>query len=111
LRQGSSDTKGAFKISIFVFLVGLAGNLLIADHIPELTKELPLLVKMAAYSLFAAVMIGLIYLALEPYVRRRWPSLIISWNRLLVGDWHDPMVGRDVLVGGVLGLVTLLRFT
>ncbi|MGZ5483642.1 MAG: protein kinase domain-containing protein [Pyrinomonadaceae bacterium] len=104
LRQGRSDTKGAFKISIFVFLMGLAGNLLIADHIPDFTKEIPLLFKMAGYSLLGAVTIGLIYLALEPYVRRRWPSLIISWNRLLVGDWRDPMVGRDILVGGMLGL-------
>ncbi len=104
LRQGRSDTKGAFKISIFVFLVALAANLLIADHIPDLTKEIPLLFKMAAHSLLGAVMIGLIYLALEPYVRQRWPSLIISWNRLLVGDWRDPMVGRDILVGGMLGL-------
>lgn len=104
LRQGRSDTKGAFKISIFVFLMGLAANLLIADHIPDLTKEIPLLLKMAAYSLLGAVTIGLIYIALEPYVRRRWPSLIISWNRLLAGDWRDPLVGRDVLVGGMLGL-------
>ena len=104
LRQGRSDTKGASKISIFVFLMGLAGNLLIADHIPDLTKEIPLLLKLAAYSLLGAVTIGLIYLALEPYVRRRWPSLIISWSRLLVGDWRDPMVGRDILVGGMLGL-------
>lgn len=104
LRQGRSDTKGAFKISIFVFLMGLAGNLLIADHIPDFTKEIPLLFKMAAYSLLGAVTIGLIYLALEPYVRRRWPSLIISWNRLLVGDWRDPLVGRDILVGGMFGL-------
>ncbi len=104
LRQGRSDTKGAFKISIFVFLMGLAGNLLIADHIPDFAKELPLLLKMAAYSLLGAVTIGLIYIALEPYVRRRWPSLIISWNRLLAGDWRDPLVGRDILVGGMLGL-------
>ncbi len=54
LRQGRSDTKGAFKISIFVFLMGLAGNLLIADHIPDLTKEIPLLFKMAGYSLLGA---------------------------------------------------------
>ena len=49
-------------------------------------------------------LIGLIYLALEPYVRRRWASLIISWNRLLAGDLRDPMVGRDILIGGMLGL-------
>ncbi len=104
LRQGRSDTKGAFKVSLFIFLASLAASLLIADHIPDLLREQPLLFKMAGDSLFAAALIGLIYLALEPYVRRRWASLIISWNRLLVGDWRDPLVGRDILVGGMLGL-------
>jgi len=27
------------------------------------------------------------------------PELIVSWNRLLAGDWRDPLVGRDVLLG------------
>ena len=104
LRQGRSDTKGAFKITIFVFLVTLAASLLIADHIPNLAIEIPLLTKMAGTALFNAALIGLIYLALEPYVRRRWASLIISWNRLLAGDFSDPLVGRDILIGGLLGL-------
>jgi serine/threonine-protein kinase len=43
------------------------------------------------------------FLALEPYVRRRWPWRIISWNRLLAGRFRDPMVGRDVLIGSALG--------
>ena len=82
----------------------LAASLLIADHIPDLAKEIPLLTKMAGTALFNAALIGLVYLALEPYVRRRWASLIISWNRLLAGDFSDPLVGRDILVGGLLGL-------
>ena len=104
LRQGRSDTKGAFKITIFVFLVTLAASLLIADHIPNLAIEISLLTKMAGTALFNAALIGLIYLALEPFVRRRWASLIISWNRLLAGDFSDPLVGRDILIGGLLGL-------
>ena len=28
---------------------------------------------------------------------------IISWNRLLAGDWRDPLVGRDILLGAVFG--------
>ncbi|MFN2454966.1 MAG: hypothetical protein ABR577_12165 [Pyrinomonadaceae bacterium] len=104
LRQGRSDTRGAFKVSLFIFLVSLAASLLIADHIPDLTREYLILYKIAGDSLFYAALIGLIYLALEPYVRRRWASLIISWNRLLAGDWRDPLVGRDILVGGMLGL-------
>ncbi|MBA4122683.1 MAG: serine/threonine protein kinase [Acidobacteria bacterium] len=104
LQRGRSDVKGAFKITIFVFLMSLAASLLFADHVPDLAKEEPLLSKMAGTSLFNGALIGLIYLALEPYVRRRWASLIISWNRLLAGDFRDPMVGRDILVGGILGL-------
>jgi serine/threonine-protein kinase len=44
-----------------------------------------------------------VYIALEPFVRRRWPGRIISWSRLLAGEFRDPLVGRDVLVGGVIG--------
>jgi serine/threonine-protein kinase len=47
------------------------------------------------------------YLALEPIVRRNLPDLIVSWNRLLVGDWRDPLVGRDVLLGTLWGIAHL----
>jgi serine/threonine-protein kinase len=42
-------------------------------------------------------------MALEPFVRRRWPERIISWNRLLAGDFRDPLVGRDILIGASFG--------
>ena len=103
-RQGRSDTKGAFKVSLFTFLISLTASLLVADHIPSLFRELPILFTIVGDSLFYAALIGLIYFALEPYVRRRWSSLIISWSRLLAGDWRDPLVGRDILVGGMLGV-------
>ncbi|MBC7910289.1 MAG: serine/threonine protein kinase [Pyrinomonadaceae bacterium] len=104
VRQGRGDTKGAFKITLFVFLTSLAASLLIADHIPDLAREQSLLFKIAGTSIFHAVLLASLYLALEPFVRRRWASLIISWNRLLAGDWRDPLVGRDILIGGMLGL-------
>ena len=43
----------------------------------------------------------LIYIALEPFLRRRWPHRIISWNRLLRGNLRDPLVGRDILIGAL----------
>jgi len=104
LRQGRSDTRGSFKITIFVFLVSLAASLLVADHIPDLPRECVILFKIVGDALFYAALMGLLYLALEPYARRRWANLIISWNRLLAGDFRDPLVGRDILVGGILGL-------
>jgi len=45
----------------------------------------------------------LVYLAIEPYFRRRWPRLLIAWTRLLSGRFRDPMVGRDVLIGAAAG--------
>ncbi len=44
-----------------------------------------------------------IYLAFEPYFRRRYPELLVSWTRLLGGRWGDPLVGRDLLGGLLLG--------
>lgn len=44
------------------------------------------------------------YVALEPYVRRRWPHTLIAWSRLLSGRVRDAMVGRDVLIGIISGV-------
>jgi len=104
LKRGRGDTKGAFKIALFVFGVYASGHLIVAKHIPDLKGELLIFYKTISFSLFIAALIWLIYIALEPYARRRWSDLIISWSRLLAGDFRDPLVGRDILVGGLLGL-------
>jgi len=41
----------------------------------------------------------MLYIAIEPSVRRRWPQILISWTRLLSGEWRDPLVARDTLIG------------
>jgi len=51
-----------------------------------------------------------LYLALEPWVRKRWPHAIISWSRVLSGKFRDPVVGRDILFGVMLGLLWILIF-
>jgi len=56
-------------------------------------------------SLFLSAAMWVLYVALEPYVRRHWPHAIISWSRLLGGQWRDPLVGRDILWGGLLGVL------
>ena len=52
----------------------------------------------------------MLYMAVEPWVRRQWPKTIISWSRVLAGAWHDPVVGRDILLGVALGVVWILVF-
>jgi serine/threonine-protein kinase len=45
----------------------------------------------------------LVYLALEPAVRARWPHSIVTWNRVLAGRWRDPQVASDILIGAAVG--------
>ena len=104
LQLGRGDRRGAFKLAFFAFAVTLVSMFLAADHVPSLGKELWTLYVAARYALVEAVGLWLIYIALEPYVRRAAPRLLISWSRLLAGDFRDPMIGRDVLVGGLLWL-------
>lgn len=76
-----------------------------AHHVPILGEELGIFFLTIADSLTPACFVWLLYIALEPHVRRRWPKLIISWTRLMAGSINDPMVGRDLLMGCLLGLI------
>jgi len=49
-------------------------------------------------------MVGVLYIALEPYLRRRWPQSLISWTRLLAGDVRDPLVAGHILIGTALAV-------
>jgi hypothetical protein len=49
-----------------------------------------------------------VYVALEPYVRRYCPDIMISWTRVLAGQIRDARVGRDVLIGASAGILVLL---
>ena len=57
-----------------------------------------------SWALFVAAFTWLSYVALEPYVRRHWPHALIGWTRLLAGRWRDRRVGRDLLIGALVGL-------
>lgn len=108
LRLGRGDRKGSFKLALFIFLASLIGESIGADHVLTLGGELTVMYKAVGWSLFASVFLWILYMALEPSVRRRWPRLIISWSRLLAGDFRDPMVGRDILIGSLLGFTHTL---
>ncbi len=103
LRLGRGDRRGALRLASFVFAVTLLDWLVGTHHVPALLDEVSNFVHGLAMCLLLSGMLWLIYVALEPYVRRRWPGRIIAWNRLLAGDWRDPLVGRDVLVGALAG--------
>ncbi|MCA9300101.1 MAG: hypothetical protein KDA28_13605, partial [Phycisphaerales bacterium] len=54
---------------------------------------------------FYAGAIWAMYMALEPFMRRRGSNLIVSWARLLERRVRDPLISRDVLIGLTMGSV------
>jgi hypothetical protein len=103
LRRGRGDRRGAFRVALFVFLAFLLEWALRGDHQPT-SAEVGLLSKAMAQALFDAATFWLFYVALEPYARKIWPDILISWNRIVQGRFRDPWVGRDILIGGVTAI-------
>ena len=105
LRRGRADRTGALRVSLFTFICWLAASLLLwAEHSLSVATELrSVVLPVVADALLPAAMIWLFYIALEPYLRRRWPLALISWTRLLAGRISDPLVGRDILIAVVAG--------
>jgi serine/threonine-protein kinase len=101
-RLGRGDRRGAFRLAVFVFIVWLAYWLFAVDHVPT-TDELRLLAWCLSASLYQAVLAWLFYMAVEPYVRRLWPAVLIAWSRLLDGRLTDPLLGRHILIGALCG--------
>jgi hypothetical protein len=74
-----------------------------AHHNGLADREFALFMLHLVFAVFLAAFLWLLYVALEPFVRKKWPGWIISWSRLLAGDYRDPLVGRDLLIGTVIG--------
>jgi hypothetical protein len=107
LQLGRGDRNGAFKLALFLCVLQMVAWLFGAHHVYSIGGELKTFTLNLAFSLTAAMVMWLIYIALEPFLRRRWPHRIISWNRLLSGNLRDPLIGRDILIGSLAGAVLL----
>ena len=105
VRGGRSNLRGAFRITLFLFALRMIMWAFQTHHVASF-GEVWMLVTGLQSSLFWAGFAGLMYLAFEPYLRKHAPERVISWNRLLAGDWRDPLVGRDLLIGGAAALIT-----
>jgi serine/threonine-protein kinase len=106
LRLGRGDRRGAARLMLVVFASRLVFWFFMAHHVFAV-GEIALVFAALQSAVYWAVLLGLLYVALEPFTRRRWPEALISWSRLLAGDVRDPLVGRDILIGGAFGLATI----
>jgi len=78
-----------------------------AHHVAS-DAEQTLIGNALATAAFVCLEYWLIYLALEPWVRRYWPQTMITWSRVVAGNWRDPVVGRDLLFGTLFGMIYAL---
>jgi serine/threonine-protein kinase len=108
LRKGRGDRAGALRIGALTFGASLAGRLLAGVHVLDPNRELGRFFEGVAWALFTGGTVWVLYIALEPYVRRFWPTTLISWSRLLAGRVRDPQVGRDILIGVAAGTLLVL---
>jgi len=104
LRRG--DRSGATRLAMAVLCLSLASQLLGMTHVAD-PAEFGRFMFQTSQALLGASIIWVFYVALEPYVRRRWPHVLISWGRLLAGRFRDPSIGRDILMGGLLSIAVM----
>jgi len=103
MRLGRGDRRGASRVAGLTGVLTLLYWGLTAHHVASMLDELVLAVHGISLTLLVACSLWVLYMALEPYVRRQWPETLVSWTRLLSGRYGDPLVARDLLVGGAIG--------
>jgi len=106
LRLGRGDRRGAFRLAVFVFAAWAVAVFFGAHHVPTIA-EFGLFLQFLSMGLLFSSLCWVLYIAMEPYVRRRWPATLVSWSRLLAGGFRDPLVGRDVLAGCLLAAFSI----
>jgi len=103
-RAGRADLQGATKLALILFTANVGARFLSAHHTWQ-AAELSLLWRGISIAAINGGMLWTFYLALEPWVRQRWPQTMISWSRYTTKGIRDPLVGRDLLYGATLASV------
>ena len=106
-RLGRVDRQGSLRLAVAFLGLGLAAQVLRGAPLVRIERG-----ALSAPALGEVLVIGgfawLLYMAAEPYVRRRWPRTLVGWARLVGGRFFDPVVGRDALLGVLVGAVACL---
>lgn len=97
--RGRADLRGARRLAGVAGLIQLGAFLCGADHVAVFAEEWRMVAGFLGSSLYFASVIWLCHVTIEPYVRRRWPHMLVSVKRLFDGRVRDPLVGADILRG------------
>jgi len=97
-RTGKADQQGATRLAVIFFATQASYSLLVMHHTATMS-EIAGFWTIIGTAMANAVLNWVLYVALEPWVRRKWPRTIVSWTRYTSKGASDPLVGRDLLYG------------
>jgi len=106
LRRG--DRRGATRLAYTVAVFQIFRMFFQADLPSTLNELLQFFTVCLALSLLIGGWVFVLYLGIEPYIRKLWPTTIVSWTRFLAGNVRDALVGRDILVGTAVAVLLCL---
>jgi len=103
LRSGRGDRRGAVRLGAFVAaMYWIGGWALFVPQAASVGEAIAnsFFSEHLGHALVHGAAMSVFYLALEPYARRLWPRMLVAWSRLLQGRLTDPLVGRELMIGG-----------
>jgi Protein kinase domain len=109
LRLGRGDRRGAAQIAAAALVILICEWIPVAEHVARFW-EVHLIVSQLSFAVFSAGALWLLYVAIEPYVRRNWPDALISWTRLQAGRVRDPLVASHILAGICAAFALILMY-
>ena len=83
IRRGRADRQGATRLAMFTLVTGSLARYFLSHHWLDFYIELNMVVfPVLSDALFPAATVWLFYVALEPYLRRRWPRALIGCSNV-----------------------------
>jgi serine/threonine-protein kinase len=102
VRRGRADVRGAVRFGVGLTFCACASWAL-TNHFVPLPERIWFQLLALGVPILMSLLAWVGYVAVEPFVRRTWPQVMISWQRLLNGRLRDPLIGRDLLLGILAG--------
>jgi hypothetical protein len=92
---------------VFVAAGSIVAGICRAHHIADVVEETSFVLSVSGWSLIWAAFCWVCYLGCEPPLRRHMPQVLTAWTRLLAGRFRDAVVGRDLLIGVLGGVIAV----
>ncbi len=107
IRLGKGDWRGAFHVAGWAFGLMFVGGIVGTPHVIAYT-EITIVFDAFRDALVVGTILSVLYMGAESQMRTRSPRELDSWDRILAGKLRVPAVGGEILIGLVIGVLTLL---